>query len=204
LVRHIGIGSPVARFGALAAFLNAAISASLFAVAMLWIGPEAMSGLDRIAETARQRRAAILAQDVLKLASVLVSLALIVVLARQIGLETRGAQVGVFGPAVLAEAALLGNATLSLVALGGNAPAGVLASIGMTALASLVLGGIWLILVNAVAARRRRLPPVLCLVGAAAGIASLCVLVFPPASLVSLVLGIGWSLGLGLVFWSYR
>jgi hypothetical protein len=192
------------RSGALAAFLNALISASMFAVAMLWIGPEAMSSPEHMAEAARDRRAALLTQDILKLASVAVSLVLIVVLARHIGLTTPSARTSIVGIGVLGEAALLGNAAFSLVALGGNATADILSLIGMTALGSLVIGGIWLILVNAIAWRHRCLPRVLCLIGLVAGTASLGVLVFPPVSLVSLVLGMAWSVWLGIVFWSHR
>jgi hypothetical protein len=174
----------------------------MFAVAMLWIGPEAASSPERMAELARDRRAAFITQDILKLASVAASLVVIVVLTRYMELVARSAKVGVVGAGLLGEAALFGNAALSLIALVGTATAAILSSIGISALMSLVFGGIWLILVNAIAWRHRRLPAMLCSIGIAAGAASLGVPVFPPVSLVALVLGITWSVWLGIVFWS--
>jgi hypothetical protein len=113
-VKRLALEQSVAPFGAVAAFLNALIAASMFAVAVPWIGPEAMSNPERMAEAAMDRRAALLTQDILKLASVAVSLVVIVVLARHIGLGSRRAGVAVVGTGLLGETALLGNAGFSL------------------------------------------------------------------------------------------
>jgi hypothetical protein len=192
------------RSGAVAALLNALISASMFVVATFWTGTEAMGDPERLVEAARARPAAFVAQDALKVASVAVSLVLIAGLARHLRLGRGGLGIGVVGAGVLSEAFLLANAGLSLAALGGVGAARAPPSIGVAALSALVLGGVWLLLVNTVGLTRRRLPPVLCAIGLLTGIASLGVLVLPPMGLASLVLGIAWSVWLGVVLWRSR
>ncbi|RVT85637.1 hypothetical protein DXV76_07755 [Rhodobacteraceae bacterium CCMM004] len=190
--------------GAIAAALNAAISVAMAGVAMLWIGPEAMRGSDAMAELARTVPAPIVVQDMLKIASAAVSLALILALALVLAPAPDAPVRATVIVGLAAETALLANAALSLAAVVGAAPAGMDEWMLTTAIAALVVGGAWLILVNVLAWRRRRLPTALCLCGLLAGAAALAVPLSPLAGFASLVLGVIWSASLAGVLWSHR
>lgn len=68
--------------------------------------------------------------------------------------------------------------------------------LGLTAL---FCNGVWLLLIGWNARNTHRLPPGLCYLAMIGGIANLLALILPPVALLALVLGLLWSLWLGVL-----
>lgn len=194
------------KLGSIAAFGNAfAAGASLF-VALALIGNNALNDPQQLVEFALQNPLPLLLQDALKFLSVATALVLIFSLWERLRSSTpRLMRVAtIFG--FLAIGLLIANAALSLFAISqaashsqNIASANTLNSIiGILGLGTIMVNGVWYLLVNWSARKNGLLPRGLCWLGLVLGAASLV----PFLALGVLVLGIVWTVWLGVELWS--
>lgn len=188
--------------GAYAAFVQAFAAAAALFTAVGLIGLAALGDPARLATLAVHNPLPLLLQDGLKFVSAAASVALIVVMFRQLRPTAPRASTVAAICGLLAVALLLVNVLFSLAAVtqamrGLAVDARLNGLIGLLGMAAIAINGVWYLLVSWTARRAQWLPVGLCGLGLALGVVSLV----PFLGLLTLVLSVAWSLWLGVALW---
>lgn len=188
--------------GVYAAFIQAQAAAAALFTAVVLIGLAALGDPARLATLAVHNPLPLLLQDGLKFVSATASVALIVVMFRQLRPTAPRASTVAAICGLLAVALLLVNVLFSLAAVtqamrGLAVDARLNGLIGLLGMAAIAINGVWYLLVSWTARRAQWLPVGLCGLGLALGVVSLV----PFLGLLTLVLSVAWSLWLGVTLW---
>lgn len=188
--------------GVYAAFIQAQAAAAALFTAVVLIGLAALGDPARLATLAVHNPLPLLLQDGLKFVSATASVALIVVMFRQLRPTAPRASTVAAICGLLAVALLLVNVLFSLAAVtqamrGLAVDARLNGLIGLLGMAAIAVNGVWYLLVSWAARRAQWLPVGLCGLGLALGVVSLV----PFLGLLTLVLSVAWSLWLGVTLW---
>lgn len=188
--------------GVYAAFIQAQAAAAALFTAVVLIGLAALGDPARLATLAVHNPLPLLLQDGLKFVSAAASVALIVVMFRQLRPTAPRASTVAAICGLLAVALLLVNVLFSLAAVtqamrGLAVDARLNGLIGLLGMAAIAINGVWYLLVSWTARRAQWLPVGLCGLGLALGVVSLV----PFLGLLTLVLSVAWSLWLGVTLW---
>ena len=192
--------------GGIAAFINALLAIATLVVAFGLIGPAALTDDTKLVELAINNPAPLIIQDLLKFASAVVAIVLVVALFSRLRSESPTVMglATLFG--FLSILCLLANASLSLYAVSqaanfaqgqaemGKQLNGLISLLGMAVIA---VNGVWYLLVSWMALKTERLPRRLCYLGLVMGGLSL----LPPLGIIVLLLSLAWSVWLGLILW---
>lgn len=188
--------------GVYAAFIQAQAAAAALFTAVVLIGLAALGDPAHLATLAVHNPLPLLLQDGLKFVSATASVALIVVMFRQLRPTAPRASTVAAICGLLAVALLLVNVLFSLAAVtqamrGLAVDARLNGLIGLLGMAAIAINGVWYLLVSWTARRAQWLPVGLCGLGLALGVVSLV----PFLGLLTLVLSVAWSLWLGVTLW---
>jgi Domain of unknown function (DUF4386) len=191
------------KHGGISAFANAVVAAATLIVALVLIGPAALIDPTKLIEMAINNPAPLILQDLLKIISAGISVILILVLLKFLNQKKSialriGASAG-----FLAVICLIANAAMSLYAISKaptfleNGEAGMKLNLVITifGLATLILNGIWLLILHWVAIKTKCLPKALAYLGLTMGTLSL----LPPFGILVLLLSIVWSIWIGMI-----
>ncbi len=190
--------------GGIAAFINALLAIATLVVAFGLIGPAALTDNTKLVELAINNPAPLIIQDLLKFASAVVAIVLVVALFSRLRGESPTVMRVATSLGFLSILCLLANASLSLYAItqaanfaSEQAEMGKQLNglIGLLGMAVIVVNGLWYLLVSWSARKTNRLPRRLSHLGLVMGALSLV----PPLGIIVLLLSIVWSLWLGRV-----
>lgn len=200
------------RTGGLASLLNAALAIGSLIVVFGGLGPAVAADPSGVAALVTTRPAPLLALEAFKVLSAAAAMITILVLHRRLApgapqLLWVATGAGLLAALLLAIAGVAGTATIlyarQAAAAAGDGPGdaslylAVNTVVNGIGLAALAINGVWYGLTSW-AARRGGLPRGLTTLGLALGILSLVAWALPPLALLVLVLGLGWSIWLGL------
>lgn len=188
--------------GPFAAFTNAVVAIATLYVALVMIGPDALTDQNKFVEIAVNNPTPLYIQDMLKFISAVCGLVLIIVLYRRLQKEaTLRMKVAVlFG--CLSILLLLSNAAVSFQTTANAAEFAATKSesgsqlnsiIGMLAMAAIFANGIWYLLISWTALKSSALPKGLNYLGLAIGV----IFLVPVLGIIGLLLNVGWSFWLG-------
>jgi hypothetical protein len=188
------------RVAGLASLFNAVLGAAMLLVAFGLIGIEAFADREKLVQLAKSRPGVLILQDVLKLISACVTVVLVGAIYRILKPASPKAQkmAGIFG--LFGVLALLANASLSFYAISQTSNTTInknevhelSSSIGMLAVAVLLMTGIWYLLINWSARRSNYFPKWISTLGIVTGILFL----IPPLGILAGLASIVWSLAL--------
>lgn len=193
--------SNIQKRAAFVAFANAFLGLSMLIVAFGLIGPAVLSDRTKFVEMALNHPGPLFFQDILKIASAVVAVYLVLVLSHRLKdgnpkLVLAGTFFGFLAILLLlANGGLSFYSTLQAASLdtdAGNQRNVIIALLGM---ASIMANGVWYLLENWVARKSGRLPAGLSTLGLVIGAISLV----PPFAIFVLLLSIVWSAWLGMV-----
>jgi hypothetical protein len=194
----------IQKLGGIAAFINAAVAVTTLMVAVFAIGLSALANPSKLVDLAIHNPAPLLVQDFLKLVSAAISGVLILTFCNRLHDRTPKLILvaTVFGCSSVV--CLVANAAFSIYAIfqvavnaGGTLAAGdrLNSLIGLLAIATIMLDGLWFLLVSWSALQSDRLPKLLSYIGLGMGFLSLV----PPLGIVVLTLSVLWSVLLGQI-----
>lgn len=189
--------------GGISAIVNAVVAAAMLVVALVLIGPAALTDPAKLIDMAINNPTPLYIQDTLKIISAGISVILILVLLGFLNQKNSTALKVGAGAGFLAVICLVANAAISLYAtinvptFLANGETGttlnlVIATLG---LATLILNGIWFLLLHWVAIKTKSLPKALAYLGLTMGALSL----LPPFGILVLLLSIVWSVWMGMI-----
>ena len=191
------------KLGGIAAFVNVIVAMATLATVVFLIGVSAIADPSKLIDLAIHNPAPLLIQDGLKFISAGISGVLILALANYLQHEASALLSVATGFGILSVLCLVGNATLSVYAISqvsvdyqaqwsGNHLNQI---IGILAVVSISLDGLWLLLMSWTALRHQQLPSFLCYLGIGMGVFSL----IPPLGIIVLLLSMVWSMWMGKV-----
>jgi nicotinamide riboside transporter PnuC len=197
----------IQKLGGIAACANGIVGMATVVTVVFGIGISTIADPNQLVNLAIHTPAPLLIEDGLKFVSAGISSVLIVALASYLRRDTSALLSAATGFGLLSVLCLLANATLSVYAIfqaTGNNNAIALDSfnrmIGILAIATISLEGLWFLLISWTALQQQQLPRTLCYLGFGIGVLSLV----PPLGLVGLVLGMVWSGWIGQVLLTHQ
>lgn len=192
-----------AKTGAIAAFTYAGAALATFGVALFWIGPAAIIDQSKLIELASSNPTPLIVQDLLKFTLAVSFTVLLVALFRR--LQVRAPRLNRIAAVcgLLSALTLVLNGVLSLLALSltsSELRLKLVVFIAILGFCTLILNGIWYLLVNWSALRQMQFPRGVSYLGIAIGVLNL----IPIFGLLALVCSIVWSVLVGKAFMSEK
>jgi ABC-type siderophore export system fused ATPase/permease subunit len=192
----------IQKAGPFAAFTNAVVAIATLYVALVMIGPDALTDQNKFVEIAVKNPAPLYIQDMLKLIGAVCGMVLIIVLYLRLhrAATLRMNVAVVFG--CLSILLLLSNAILSLMttaqadefaATKSESGSQLNSIIGMLAMAAIFTNGIWYLLISWTALKSSALPKGLNYLGLAIGV----IFLVPMLGIIGLLLNVVWSFWFG-------
>ena len=192
----------IQKAGPFAAFTNAVVAIATLYVALVMIGPDALTDQNKFVEIAVSNPTSLYIQDMLKFISAACGIVLVIVLYRRLQKEAALRMKVAFLFGVLSILLLLSNTILSLLTTSQAAELAATKSesgsqlnniIGMVAMAAIFTNGIWYLLISWTALKSSALPKAVNYLGLVIGV----IFLVPMLAIIGLLLNVVWSFLLG-------